>query len=353
MKKALTFILALAAVFSLAACTSSKPQAPTSSKDIVSDKPVVLKFAAHFSNTISLGEYVSQAKTILEEVSGGKMTLDMYFNESLVKQPDAFLAVGQGICDISYISTQQLSDVAMANMYKTLYPAGALDIDSMTSIYRRTLTETPIQENLEQYNMHCLTIRALGGKQLITSKKLITSPADLKGLNIAANGNDSFFYDACGAGAVALSNADYFSAFSNGMVDGESNHYVSLTTYGLHEVGKYVTEFNGGLEASIESYMINLDTWNSLTEEQQGWLVETFTQVSDLAGAYDKTQIEKSRQTCIDQGLQVYTLSEEEMAEFAPHMEKVNSDWIVKATKEGWDAQGAYDFIVNAVAEAS
>lgn len=359
MKKVLSILLAACLILSLAAC-GSKPAASSPASDTASAPaanassadPIVLKFAAHFSNTIMLGETISKAKGILEEKSGGTMTLDMFFNESLIKQSETFVGVGQGIADIAYIPSQNLSDVAMAGMFKILYPNGALDLLSMTQIYRDALANTALQENLAQYNLHCVAIRALGGKVLATSKTLVKSPADLKGMNVAANGNDAYFFTECGAGAVSLSNADYYSSMSNGLVGGLTNHYVSVVTYGINELSSYITEFGSGLEVAAETYMINLDTWNSLTAEQQQWLVETFMEIGDMMNEADGASIVTSRQKCLDDGVEIYTLNDEELEAFRPYMEKVNNDWINKATNEGWDAQGAYDFIINAVENA-
>lgn len=363
MKKVLALILTVAMVFCLAAC-GEKPAAPVSSDPPADDnapaddtpasgEPIVLTFAAHFSNTITLGEVISQAKDILEEKSGGTMTLDMYFNEALMKQGDTFVGVGQGIADIAYIPSQNLSDVQMAGIFKLLYPNGAPDTYTMTDIYRSALENTAIQDNLADYNLHCLAVRALGGKQLCTSKVQVKAPDDLKGMNIGANGNDSYFFSECGAGAVALSNADYYTGLSNGLVGGITNHYVSIVTYNLSEVAKYITEFGSGLEVAAETYMMNLDTWNSLTEQQQQWVTETFTEISDLMQESDAADLVTCRQSCIDNGLEVYTLTEDEMAAFAPYMEKVNSDWISGAAAAGWDAQGAYDYIMTAVGSAA
>lgn len=362
MKKVLALILALAMVFCLAACGSESAPAAAAPETVESAaeapvassaEPIVLTFAAFFSNTIKLGEVISQAKDILEEKSGGTMSLDMYFNEALMKQGDTFVGVGQGIADIAYIPSQNLSDVAMAGMFKILYPAGALDTYTMTDIYRGALEDTAIQDNLAQYNLHCLVARALGGKQLCTSKVQVKSPDDLKGMNIGANGNDSFFFTECGAGAVALANADYYTGLSNGLVGGITNHYVSIGTYNLYEIAKYITEFGSGLEVAAETYMMNLDTWNSLTAEQQQWVTETFTEVSDLMQDSDAADLVSWRQACIDGGIEVYTLSSDELAAFAPYMEKVNNDWIASASAEGWDAQGAYDYIIAAIEAAS
>lgn len=357
-KKLLALILTASFMLGLAACGSTasdnnNPAIDGQSSDVSSGDQIVLTFATHMSNTIALGEIISKAKEILEEKSGGTMTLDMYFNEALMKQADTFVGVSQGIADIAYIPSQNLSDVQMAGMFKLLYADGALDINTMTDIYRSALDNTDFQDNLSQYNMRCLVVRALGGKQLCTSKKLVTKPEDLKGMNIGANGNDSYFFSACGAGAVALSNADYYTGLSTGLVDGITNHYVSITTYNLSEVSKYITEFSGGLEVAAETYMINLDTWNSLTEEQQGWVTETFTEISDMANDSDNADLVASRQACIDSGIEIYTLSDDEMAAFAPYMEQVNNDWISTATDAGWDAQGAYDFIMSSVSSAS
>lgn len=362
MKKVFALILIAAMAFSLAAC-SEKPATPTDSNppadstpaaDVpASNDPIVLTFAAHFSNTIKLGEVISQAKDILEEKSGGTMTLDMYFNEALMKQGDTFVGVGQGIADIAYIPSQNLSDVQMAGIFKLLYPNGALDTYTMTDIYRSALENTAIQDNLAEYNLHCLAVRALGGKQLCTSKIQVKTPDDLKGMNIGANGNDSYFFSECGAGAVALSNADYYTGLSNGLVGGITNHYVSIVTYNLSEVAKYITEFGGGLEVAAETYQMNLDTWNSLTAEQQQWVTETFLEISDMMQESDAADLVTCRQSCIDSGLEVYTLTEDELAAFAPYMEKVNSDWIASAAAAGWDSQGAYDYIMTAVEAAA
>lgn len=365
MKKVLAFILALAMLFCLAACggtpaakdpapsaSSAPSDSPAADAPSTTTEPVVLTFAAHFSNTITLGEVISKAKDILEEKSGGSMILDMYFNEALMKQGDTFVGVGQGIADIAYIPSQNLSDVQMAGMYKLLYPKGAPDTYSMTDIYRSTLENTAIQDNLADYNLRCIAIRALGGKQLCTSKVQVLSPDDLKGMNIGANGNDSYFFSECGAGAVALSNADYYTGLSNGLVGGITNHYVSIVVYNLSEVAKYITEFGSGLEVAAETYMMNLDTWNSLTEQQQQWVTETFTEISDMMQESDAKDLVDSRQKCIDSGIEVYTLSDDELAAFTPYMGKVNNDWIASTTKAGWDAQGAYDFIMSS-ADAS
>lgn len=355
MKKVIALILVLAMAFALTACVSNgKAEAPAAAAktDGAADspaEPVVLTFAAHFSNTIKLGETISKAKEILEEKSGGTMTLDMYFNEALMKQSDTFVGVGQGIADIAYIPSQNLSDVDMAGIFKILYTTGALDTYTMTDIYRGALENTQLQDNLADFNLHCLVARALGGKQLCTSKVQVKSPDDLKGMNIGANGNDSYFFSECGAGAVALSNADYYTGLSNGLVGGITNHYVSIVTYNLSEVAKYITEFGSGLEVAAETYMMNLDTWNSLTEEQQGWVTETFTEISNMMQESDAADLVADRQLCIDNGIEVYTLTDDELAAFAPHMEKVNNDWINKAANDGWDAQGAYDYVMNAV----
>ena len=357
MKKVIALILALAMVFALAACGGSTSAAPaaeakTDGAAAPAAEPVVLTFAAHFSNTIKLGETISKAKEILEEKSGGTMTLDMYFNEALMKQSDTFVGVGQGIADIAYIPSQNLSDVDMAGIFKILYTTGALDTYTMTDIYRGALENTQLQDNLADFNLHCLVARALGGKQLCTSKVQVKTPDDLKGMNIGANGNDSYFFSECGAGAVALSNADYYTGLSNGLVGGITNHYVSIVTYNLSEVAKYITEFGSGLEVAAETYMMNLDTWNSLTEEQQKWVTETFTEISDMMQDSDAADLVADRQLCIDSGIEVYTLTDDELAAFAPYMEKVNNDWIKKASDDGWDAQGAYDYVMNAVIAA-
>ncbi len=356
MKKALTLLLALAMLLALAACgggnTAPAGGDPPAASAGSTEEPIVLTFAAHFSNTIPLGQDVETAKAILEEKSGGTMTLDMFFNESLLKQTDTFVSLGQGVADIAYVPSQNMSDVKMSGIFKILFPQGAVnDVLAMTDIYRSAVENTDFQENLAQFNLHCLDVNSLGGKVLCTSKKQVHTPDDLKGMNIGANGNDANFFTAVGAGAVALANADYYSGMSNGLVDGLANHYASVYNYNLYEVTKYITEFGGGIECSATAFLMNLDKWNSLTEQQQSWVTETFKEVGDLTAVHHAEDITNYRQFCIDNGIEVYTLTEDEQAVFAPYMEEVNQTWIKEASTDGWDAQGAYDYIVSEIAK--
>lgn len=337
-------------LITLSACggASSGSAAADASKTDGGDAPkeqIKLTFAAHFSQSIPLGEIVSKAKGLLEEASDGRITLDEYYNESLIKQTDTFHAVCQGVADIAYVPSQNLSEVPMAGIFKLLYPKGSPDIATMTEAYREALGKTDLQKNLAEYGAMALTVRAYGGKQLHTTKGVVKTPEDLKGMNIGANGNDAYFFTAMGAGAVTLSNADYYSGLSNGLVGGLTNHWVSVTAYKLDEVAKYHTEFGGGIETSAETYLINLDTWNSLSPEDQKIVQDVFTKVGDMAMEYDRGQLEASRKQCLDEGHTIYTLSDEELTAFAPYAEEVNKDWITSASNEGWDAQGAYDLL--------
>lgn len=312
-----------------------------------SQKKISLVFAAHFSQSIPLGKIVSQAKGLLEKESGGRITLEEYYNESLFKQADTFHAVCQGVADIAYVPSQNLAEVPMAGIFKLLYPKGSPDIAKMTEVYRTALEKTDMQKNLAKYGAMILAVRAYGGKQLHLTKGVVKTPGDLKGLKIGANGNDAYFFSALGAGAVTLSNADYYSSLSNGLVNGLTNHWVSVTQYKLNEVAKYHTEFGGGIETSAESYLINLNTWNGLSPEDQKIVKDVFSKVCDMAMEYDRGQLAKSRQQCLDEGHTIYTLNAKEMNAFAPYAEKVNKDWIKSASKEGWNAQGAYDLIMS------
>ncbi len=353
MKKLFAILLTAALTTSLVACGSGTSTSTASGQistesSATSDEKITLSFAAHFSNTIPLGEIVSKAKGLLEEASDGRITLDEYYNESLVKQADTFSSISQGIVDIAYVPSQNLADVEMAGIYKLLYPKGAPDISTMTTIYRSALENTQIQENLAKFNTHCLTVRAYGGKQLATNK-MVTRPDDFKGMNIGANGNDAFFFTKMGAGAVTLANSDYYTSMSNGLVGGLTNHWVSMTNYGLNEVSKYFVEFGDGIEVSSESYLINLDKWNSLSAEDQRIIQSVFEQISTQAMEYDRDQLDQSRSSIAQEGTEIYTLSDEELAAFAPYTEEVNQDWIAEASAEGWDAQGAYDYIIGQI----
>lgn len=112
------------------------------------------------------------------------------------------------------------------------------------------------------------------GQQIIFSKDPILSPDDLKGVKIrtAPTKTDTLFMEGAGGAAVPLGTTDTMPALKTGNVAAATWPAVYGIAVGYHKVASHVTNTNHVHQ--IGSIIVSNRTWDSLTEEEQGWMRE-------------------------------------------------------------------------------
>ncbi len=112
-------------------------------------------------------------------------------------------------------------------------------------------------------------------------------------------------FEALGAAPTPMSFAELFTALQQGVVDAQENPIVVITVSNFSEVQKYLT-LSGHLY-SPAIILMSQSKWDSLTEEQQGWVMEaakasvevTRNRVTEL----EETGVDKLR----EEGMEVVT----------------------------------------------
>ena len=117
-----------------------------------------------------------------------------------------------------------------------------------------------------------------------------------------------------GAVSTGMDLGDVYMALQGKTIDGAENPIATLYGRKLHEVAPYLI---------LDGHVLNFTTWvcsadwfNSLTEEQQNWLIET----GEEAGFYNNEVLEAQEQEYLDlmqeEGVTVYEPTEEELNGF-------------------------------------
>ena len=156
---------------------------------------------------------------------------------------------------------------------------------------------------------------AYGARHTMTTTP-VHSVDDLAGLKIRVPNNQiqSYGFDVLGAVSTGMDLGDVYMALQSKTIDGAENPIATLYGRKLHEVAPYLI---------LDGHVLNFTTWvcsadwfNSLTEEQQNWLVET----GEEAGVYNNQVLEEQEQEYLDQmvaeGVTVYEPTEEELNGF-------------------------------------
>lgn len=162
------------------------------------------------------------------------------------------------------------------------FPVLAPDPDlayDVTEAYRPVIDKY-LQQN---FNAKLLSIVPYPA-QVLFSRVEITGLDDLQGKKIRASGwTTARFLDAAGAAGVTLSFSEVPQSLQRGVVDGAVTGSLSGYSAGWGEVSNYIYPMPiGGWDHVIG--VMNLDTWNSLTPEQQDQIRTLITEKVEKPG---------------------------------------------------------------------
>ncbi|MQY81691.1 MAG: PKD domain-containing protein, partial [Dehalococcoidia bacterium] len=221
------------------------------------------------------------AETI-SKTSGGRLQIEPYPAGAIVPTSEMYDAVQSGVLDGFVAGSMQWTGKhALAN-YLTSYPFG-LDEPYMWEIwfYDRGGIELA-REDYARFNMHYIG-PVMGAPEYAHCVKPLDAMADWNGLKCRyAGGMTVDIFEKAGAEVFWMSGGEIYQAMATGFIElGEfSSHYMNKQL-GLHEVGPNIigpAQMHSAV--SIETFVVNMDTWNSLSPKLQQLLT---TGVSDLS----------------------------------------------------------------------
>lgn len=151
---------------------------------------------------------------------------------------------------------------------------------------------------------------------------------DLSGLNIRVTPIYRAFFASMGAAMIRTAPGDVYTALERGTVDGYGWPTQGVLDLGWHEVTKYRVD-PPFYRASVE-VLVNLDTWNGLTDEQRATLREAADFMEGLCEE-DRKINEQEKQRQAEAGIETIVFEGEQ-----------GDEWLTQAYETGWA-----DFIKN------
>lgn len=182
----------------------------------------------------------------LEAATSGRIKMQMFPGAVLGQEKEAVEQAQIGAIQIVRISLGVVGpvvpDVNVFNM-----PFVFRDIPHM-----RSVIDGPIgAEMLEKITASPARLVGLGwmdgGARSLYTKKLVKTPADLKGIKVRMMGNPLFVetMNAMGGNGISMSFGEVFSALQTGVIDGAENNPPSMFTSNHHTTGtKFYAQTN-------------------------------------------------------------------------------------------------------------
>lgn len=322
MKKIISTVMALLLALSLAGCgggsssdtqTDTKAQAEGETAAATGEDYGEYKWTAAMTVAETTTNYKMMEKfaQLLNEKSGGTITIDIYPGGQLGNTTEFTEAVVGGSIEIGTGMTTDLVDFIpemglfdMPNLFK--------DIDQMRSLLTSDYVET-MNDYCEAAGVHMLGFSDAGFRQLTTNKKVETLD-DLKGQKVRTMTNQYHiaYWNALGASATPMQFTEVFMALQQNTIDGEENPYMNIVGNNIQEVQKYVVETNH--LGHIITFFMNNDLYQSLPDNTKALVDECAAEAVAYAAQVSDESIEADKQTCIDAGCEIITLSDEDYA---------------------------------------
>lgn len=217
----------------------------------------------------------------LEAATGGKFKLQMFPGGVLGGEKEMIEQTQVGAINILRTSLGPLGPVVPD-----------VNVFNMPFVFRneahmRAVIDGPIgQEILDKITNSSAKMVALGwmdgGSRSLYTKKIVRTPADLKGQKVRMMGNPLFVdtMNAMGGNGIAMGYGEVFSALQTGVLDGAENNPPSMFTSNHYNAGaKYYAQTNHLIIPEI--FVMSKVTWEKLSKDEQA-LVKKFSKEAQM-----------------------------------------------------------------------
>jgi len=316
---------------------------------------ITLKFNDWGPPGIGIGELHQQAAQMIEEKTDGKVKVECYFSQSLLAYPDTYTGVSEGIADITLYVVGATPGVHKLNEIFGLPFTGDIpDMKAGAAIYQQLLEDYPeFDEENATMNTKWLSIRVMPPNQLHLINKPVKNIEDIKGMKmITGVGPIADMVNANGASAMQLGPPDWSTSLERGLAEAQITHWAAVHDFQLTELFKYHTHFGGAGAGLVPiGFLINLNTWNKLTSDEQEVIMEVYDWVNEESLKYDIDLIETAVDEAKAMGHTVTELTPQEIDAWAGAVAPYIEQYLEETEAKGWPARKIYEGLKKLIEE--
>lgn len=174
------------------------------------------------------------------------------------------------------------------------------------------------------------------------NKKVLTL-ADLKGLKIRSHGGfGTEVLKSLGATPVQMGTSDLYLSLKTGVVDGASIGHMAIDAWKLQEVIKYFA-WGFSFGSTVNGWAMNKDAWKKIPDDLKPMVEDEIRKVNRLANVPCDVLLEPHFKLMRDAGVEVYTLSQEQVKPWYEPVKPAVSKWVSDMEAKGLPAKKLLD----------
>ncbi|MBB4267656.1 TRAP transporter substrate-binding protein DctP [Roseospira visakhapatnamensis] len=221
-----------------------------------------------------LGQNMRVFKDLVEEKSGGDLTVEIYDSAQLYKDKEVPQAVSSGAIEMGVASlTRFAGTIPAVDLFYVPFTFPTYD-----SLFKATAKDGPVRGPIDaailETGARVLWWQAYGSAVMLSKDTPLRTPADMQDLKVRVFGKTlGDFVEAVGGVPTLISGSEQYMAYQRGTVDAGLTGITAVTGRKLWEVMDTVTVAN---VAAIEFVvLINEDVWQGLSDEHRAIITES------------------------------------------------------------------------------
>lgn len=237
-------------------------------------EPITLKFGHYITEKSWYGQSMKWWVNEAEKRTNGRLKIQMFWMESLIKHKDALPALQSRIVDLTFLSsTYHPSNLPLFMMIDNVQNCGDDYIASLLAVDETMANEPNLKAELEREKIIMMIPHSSGNSPLAT-KKPLNSLSELRGKTFRTYGGARVkWYDQFNANAIFMPYPDIYEAVDRGTVFGSDIGILLSDGFKHYEVMKYIMKIRLGASLAAGTFM-NRDQFLKFPKDIQKILLD-------------------------------------------------------------------------------
>lgn len=314
MKKIIAILLTLCVLLGLTACGKS---ADSKSEKAQSVSSRTLNFTINSADSGSFGKACHMFMDKVSEYTDGRITIQFYPGDQIANgsSTTSFEMLQQGTCDFVWGSGLILSNFD-ERMGITALPWIFNSAEEALSAMKGEPGQA-MRNIAESCGIKVLGIGDNGFRDWTGTSKIFKSPDDFKGVKYRVPTVPIFIdlFTKLGADPVAINMSELYIALQQGAVEGQENPVEMCMNWNMFEVQKYLTVSHYCYDPFY--FCVSPSTWDSLSDADKEAIQKAVDEITEFQiEERARTDAENLERAKNEFGVEVYVLSDEELAVF-------------------------------------
>jgi C4-dicarboxylate-binding protein DctP len=288
-------------------------------------QPIVIKFSHVVANDTPKGHAAEFFKKKAEELTGGRVKVEVYANSTLYKDKEEMEALQLGAVQMLAPSLAKFGPLGVKEFEVFDLPYIFDNYDELHKV-----TQGPAGKQLLD-KLDAKGIKGLSywdnGFKSFSANKPLHNPADFKGLKMRIQSSKVLESQMRALGSLpqVMAFSEVYQALQTGVVDGTENPMSNLYTQKMHEVQKHLTlSEHGYLGYAV---ITNKKFWDGLPADIRAKLEDAMVQATRYANQIAKIENDKALDAVKASGkTQIYTPTAQERLALKKALIKTHTD---------------------------